>query len=764
MSLERGPLLANDKLTGAPWCTAHAQLVDAWLARLVTDAAQGRLDGLALVAVGGYGRAELCPQSDIDVYLIHAGRSDAAAVAERVWYPVWDESLHLGHSVCTVRQALGLASDDVELATALLSARHIAGDDNLTAALAKGGLQLWERKSRRWLGELGARVAARHDKAGEVAFLLEPDLKEGRGGLRDAHALAWAEAAHRIMLDHDETALSQAYSVLLGARVELQRHTRRSSNVLTLEAQAAVAHALGLADEDALMLRVAEAARTIAWTSDDTWRRIRSALRGPLGRVARRNRVVDADIVMRDGEISVTESAVFGGPTLVLRAAAAAAANHTVIERGSLERLAARRPAEGDTWPADARAALIALLLSGRAAITVVEALDQRGIWGALLPEWRHVRARPQRNPYHRYTVDRHLLETVANAAKMAGRVDRADLLVVAALLHDIGKGLAGDHTHHGMALARGVAVRIGLAPEDVETIVALVEHHLLLPEVATRRDLDDPTTVQRVADRVGSPQLLDLLAALAEADGLATGPAAWGPWKAELVARLVNRVEDRMRGVEGGTLAGLFPTEDQLARLAGLAGGRSCVEADGSILTVMAVDRPGVFSRIAGVVALHGLDVVAAAAHSTEGGRALAVFTVVDPFRDAIPWDRVKADVHRALDGRLAVSARLAERARTYRRRGPATRPAATQVHFDIDASTAATVIDVHTTDGIGVLYRITRALAELDLDIRSARVHTLGGHVVDAFYVRDAIGAKITDPVILAEIERAVVHGLDT
>jgi [protein-PII] uridylyltransferase len=769
MALDRGPLLADETQTGAAWCRSHTALVDDWLAGLFDVTAGG--PGLALVAVGGYGRAELCPQSDIDVMLLHDRGGDVVSIAHRIWYPVWDAGLHLGHSVRTVKEALDLAGDDLDTATALLTVRHVAGDRTLTARLAGDALNQWRRRGRRWLTELGASVSLRHEKADEVAFRLEPDLKEGRGGLRDVHALRWAQAAHRVLLEHDEASLTAAYSVLLDARVELQRHTGRPSNVLALQEQDAVAAALGDADADALMARVAEAARSIAWTSDDAWRRVRLSVRGPLGRVGRRSRPLGPGLELRAGEVHVDPAlALDDDPWLVLRAAAAAASQRTVIDRLSLERLAAASPAPmPEPWPAGAREAFVELLLTGRPMVPVVEALDQRGLWTRVLPEWQPVRARPQRNPYHRWTVDRHLLETVANAARLAGRVGRPDLLVVAALLHDIGKGTGGDHTEVGTALALRVAARMGFDEADVATVGAVVSQHLLLPDVATRRDIDDPTTIDRVAAAVGSAERLALLAALTEADSLATGPAAWGTWKAELVGQLVSRVALVLGGAAsepseptgaGAMAAASFPSGEQLAWLAG--GGRR-FEVDDRTLTVATDDRPGIFSRVAGVLALHGLDVVAAAAHSTDDGRALAQFRVDDPVRDEVPWDRVVADLGLALDGRLALGARLAERARTYGRRRPALpRPAAAAVTFDDDASTDATVIDVEADDGIGVLYRITRALAELDLDIRAAKVQTLGGQVVDAFYVRDANGGRITDGHARGEIERAVLHSL--
>jgi [protein-PII] uridylyltransferase len=276
---------------------------------------------------------------------------------------------------------------------------------------------------------------------------------------------------------------------------------------------------------------------------------------------------------------------------------------------------------------------------------------------------------------------------------------------------------------------------------------------------VASRRDLDDAATIELVAAAVGSVSFLRLLTALTEADAKATGPAAWSPWKAELVRTLVDRVEARLRGEPTpAPPTPSWPDEHELQVLAG--GGRKIVAANGTV-TVVTNDRPGIFSRIAGVLALRGLDVLEAVAYSTQEGYALSRFRVSDRLRNETPWPDIVADLERALDGRLAIDARLAGRARDYARR----RVASTQrtaVTFDNAASNDATVVDIEAPDAIGLLYRITRALSDLDLDIRSAKVQTLGPQVVDAFYVRDRFGNKIEDANLLAEVERAVVHAV--
>ena len=714
---------------------------------------------MALVAVGGYGRRELCPASDLDVLLVHRGGAHVQQVAERIWYPIWDAGIGLDHSVRTLKETLAVASDDLKVALGLLDARPMAGDAELAAELLERVRDRWRRRARRWLPVLAEQVAARHAAFDEVAFLLEPELKEGRGGLRDVHALRAAALATPVV-DAGDPSLEEGYQVLLAVRVELHRRTGKALDRLLLQEQDGVARALGCADADELMAALAAAARTIAWWSDDGWRRVASALAGPRGRTSGHDHPLGPGLLLREGEVVLsTDADPSGDPSLVLRAAAAGAETGAPLSRPLLDGLAREAVPPGDPWPVSARNALVACLGAGPAAIPVFEALDQRGLLVRVLPEWEAVRSRPQRNAYHRFTVDRHLCEAAANAAALTRQVARPDLLLVGAWLHDLGKGYPGDHTEAGMEVVGRVARRMGFDAHDVDILVRLVRHHLLLPEVATRRDLDDPATVEAVASAVGDEDTLELLVALAEADGQATGPSAWGPWKAGLVEELAARTARVLGGHHPPRLPPL-PT----ARHAELMSRRElAVVVEGGELTVVAPDRPGLFCRVAGTLALHGLDVRSAAAAS-EDGMAVEVFEVEPALGTPPSWDRVRQDLERALSGRLSLEARLADRARAYagRQRAEAARPAEPRVLFDDDASASATVVEVRAPDGIGVLYRITRALADCDLDIRRAKVATLGHEVVDAFYVTNAAGDKVTDPEHLAEVERALLAEL--
>jgi [protein-PII] uridylyltransferase len=357
--------------------------------------------------------------------------------------------------------------------------------------------------------------------------------------------------------------------------------------------------------------------------------------------------------------------------------------------------------------------------------------------------------------------VDRHLVETAVAAAAHTRKVSRPDLLLVGALLHDIGKGHPGDHSEVGEQLSRSIAERMGFPPDDIDTIAMLVRHHLLLPDVATRRDLEDPATVQMVADVARTPERVALLRALSEADGLATGPTAWGPWKAQLVEQLASKVVASLNGDETDPAErGGFPTAEQRELMS--RGGRHVV-SDGERVTIVAPDRRGLFARLAGVISLHGLDVVEANVHS-EDGVALDEFRVVVGGSGVVPWDAVTADIHKALEGRLAVQARLEERARSMRRRrtvGVSQFPP--RVRFDNDTASRATVIEAIGPDRLGLLHGLARTMSDLDLDVLSARIHTMGGDVVDTFYVTDAEGGKVTDPDHQSEIRRALMHVLD-
>ena len=726
----------------------RATQVDRWLAGLL-----GAEADVALVAVGGYGRREMLPRSDLDVLLLHGGRDDIAGIADRIWYPVWDSGAELDHAVRTVPQARRVAQTDLKVVLGLLSARHVAGDPDLTERLRAGALEDWRAAAPARLAELHAAHDERARTSGELAFLLEPDLKEARGGLRDVHAIQAVAAAW--VAPAPGPRVRTAYEQILDTRHALHEITGRRLDRLVLEEQDEVARALGLLDGDVLLRMLAGAARTIAYAVDHAFRQSDRLISRPgrghrLRRRPAERRPLADGVVEQDGEVVLARAAdPASDPSLVLRAAAAAAQAGLPLAPRTLDRLTECPPLPVP-WPAAARDALLALLGAGQAAVGVWEALDTEGLVTALIPDWERVRNRPQRNPLHTYTVDRHLAEAAAHAAALTREVARPDLLLLAALLHDMGKGWPGDHSVTGEVVARDVARRMGLPAPDTELVASAVRLHLLLPMVATRRDLDDPVTVKQVATAVGSRALLELLHALAIADGLATGPAAWNDWKATLVADLVRRVEAALDGEPMPQPAPL--REDQLA-LAAEGGPAATVLC--SEVTVVAPDRPGLLWRAAGVLASHRLAVRSANATSV-GVTAVSVFDVEPEFGDPPDATLVAADLRRMLQGRLDVEDRLDRRARAVRPRAAVV--PAPRVSLVDDASDTATVVEVRAHDAPGLLWRVGRALGECGLDVRAARVETLGAEAVDVFYVTDGDGKPLGD----GDLRRTIVHSV--
>jgi [protein-PII] uridylyltransferase len=774
--------------------------------------------------MGSYANRELCPGSDIDVLLVHTrrGRRSAEAVramTEQLWYPLWDAGFVTGHGARTVKESIALADNDIDALTALLVLRHVAGDASLTAELERCARELARRRRERLLRALSDAAALRRLRPGPVAEMLEPDLKDGAGGLRDAQSLEWAGwafgapggvgalVARGYLTANDLERIDAGRARLLELRVELQRITNTRSDRLALQEHDAVASALDVADADVLVRDLASAARKIAWITGDVWGRVRDGLQGPGGRGGARDEPVAEGVTLRDHRMHV--DAADDGSVSALRAieAAAAAAEYDVpFERASLTRLRATAEPVWDVWE---RAAFLRLLRAGDKAVPVFEALDHEGVLVRLLPEWEHVRSRPQRNAYHRFTVDRHLLEAVAECARLLDAGDRnpidptdveavvaracrrPELLLLGALLHDIAKGKPGDHSEVGAQTAMEFARRIDLDSEGREILVWLVRNHLLMAEIATRRDLSDASVADNLAASCAhDPERLRLLYLLTIGDSRATGPAAWSPAKASLIrdlfakaAAAIDRGEaraliaerrhalaERLGDDRAEHLLRRLPESYALAfdpermcaheQLLAAVPAASCEREDGSVwVTVTAADRPGLLATLAGAITVCGLNVLEANLFGTTDGLALDVFRAADPFGrvdDEEGVARVVAVIHDALAGVVDLEARVEERRRAYEVAG--NEPSPVRVVVYSDASDTDTVLEVHADDDVGLLYGLASALADVPLDVRIAKVATFGRRVVDVFYVRDVEGQKLRPPA--AERVRAALE----
>ncbi|HEX5996156.1 MAG TPA: [protein-PII] uridylyltransferase [Jiangellales bacterium] len=742
----RQAVVADERLSASQRRVALSELVDGWLGRLFAAVPDRESAGFAVVAVGGYGRRELLPGSDLDVLLVHGDAGDPAAAADRIFYPVWDAGIALDHAVRTVEEARKVAADDLKAALSLIDARHVAGDPTATERLRAAVLSDWRRQAAVRLPRLAAMVRARAEQSGELAHLLEPDLVQAYGGLRDTLVLR-AVAASWVADRPHLKAVEEAREWLLVVRDALHRTTGRRHDRLLFEDHGVIADRLGLLDPDLLLRRVAEAGRAVAYASDVTWRDVERTLRARqrVGRHAPERRPLADGVVEHDGDAVLARDArPERDPVLPLRAAAAAAQAGLALAPYTLERLAAECPALPEPWPGSARDALLTLLGAGRSALPVWDALDFAGLVTRWIPEWERVRYRATRTPVHRHTVDRHLIETAVVASGLTRRVSRPDLLLLSALCHDLGKGVPGDHSETGEVIAADIGRRIGLSPQDTATLGMLVRHHLLLPEMATRRDPDDPATIAAVVGAVGDVDKLELLAALTEADATAAGSLAWSPMRATLVGDLVARVRTVLGGAPPPKPERLEPWQEMLAhepdtvvRIDAPTADRACR------VTVAVADRPDVLATVAGVLTLHRLGVRTATVE-TVGRRSVLVWRVVAAYGTPPPESVLRDDIVRALDGRTDIPARLA--ARAAQRRGRVIRHAEPSVTVIPEVSAEATVLEVRAHDEPGLLYRLAAAIGGTGVVIRSAVVETLGAEAVDVFYLVDPDGGPLS------------------
>jgi [protein-PII] uridylyltransferase len=706
---------------------------------------------IALAAVGGYGRGELSPGSDLDILFIHSGRVSSEklkALVNEVLYPLWDTK-SVDHSVRTRSETRDAATSDLRVATGLLDIRLISGNADLVANVQSDALELWRKNAKENLQDLHKSLQERHSRAGELAYLLEPDLKEARGGLRDIQALRAIALSGAVTVPLEK--ISWAESTLNNVRESLHIASGRGKDRLLFQEQDKVAELLKYADADSMMGDVARAARSVDYLLDYTWHTLEHKGKDGLGRILKRPRVatVAKNVSASNREIVIDTFTSFNeDPVVGLRAAATAAQLGLPLSLDTCTELSeALKKGEGvlsNPWPREARELLIALIGAGEAMVGIFEILDQEEIIFHWIPEWMSVRSLPQRNALHRHTVDRHMVETAVHAAALTRKVQRPDLLLFAALFHDIGKGTQEDHSERGVRLIEPIAQRIGFDAKDIEVLKNLVLHHLLLSSTATRRDLDDPATIASVVSVIPDVNTLELLHALSIADGEATGSAGWSEWKATLVNDLVQRVKRAMAGAEVAQ-----QPEVSLEQIAQAEKGvlRVTLEehSSGYAVEVISPDKPGLLSIVAGVFNISRLDVKSARTKTLGNSAVMYWIVTPEPHAPEVTDTKLHELIAAALVDSKDVEEKLFARAAAYASI-PTIPVPDPEVEIFTDAATDATVIEVRSHDRPGLLFRIGAAITQSRIDIRSAIVTTLGAEAIDTLYVTELTGGPLS------------------
>lgn len=809
--------------------TAALAVAARWL---VEPGFPGTPPGLAVLAVGGYGRAEMAPASDVDLLFLTVGKPLARVteVIEATLYVLWDLKLKVGHSSRTIEDCLRYGREDMTIRTALLERRHIWGDAALSARLGdRLESELFRNSAPAFVEAKLSERAERHRKQGGQRYMLEPNVKEGKGGLRDLQTLYWiAKYIHRVdkaaelvplgfYSEEEYLNFRAAETFLWAVRCHLHHVTGRAADQLTFDLQPEIAARMGFADHGGRRAvehfmqayfrhatHVGELTRIFLTALEA--RHVKTAPR-IMGLLRRRKKVrpgyrvdlnrlgiEDPKAFLKDplNLLRIFEEALRTGLLIHPDAMRLVAANLHLIDAGMREN------------PEAVRIFLDTLLKHGNPE-RALRRMNELGVLGAFIPEFEPIVAMMQFNVYHHYTVDEHTIQCISTLAQiergelelqlpessriLGEGVDRK-VLYVALLLHDIGKGRPEDHSVLGAQIARRVAPRLGLNAEDSETVEWLVRHHLLMSDTAQKRDIGDPRTVRDFAKAVKSRKRLDLLAVLTVCDIRGVGPGTWNNWKAMLLRKLyadtvealdtgleaLNRSnrEDEAKRALRERLAG-WPRAELRTEIArhyspywqGLSTETHAVFAellrgigdheiridlhpdegrDATRACFALVDHPGIFSRLAGALALVGANIVDARTYTSKDGHATAVFWIQDadgrPYEEArLP--RLRKTIERTFAGEVIAGDALVDRDKLKKRERQFRVP--TNIAFDNEGSEIYTIIEVDTRDRPGLLHDLTRALAADGIQIASAVIATYGVQVVDSFYVKDMFGLKL-------------------
>lgn len=843
------------KASGNDTVAAHSYLMDQ-IIRILFDAATAHFvrrgvpttgERISVVAIGGYGRGELAPLSDIDLLFLlpYKPTPFSEQLVEFILYLLWDLGLKVGHAVRSVNENIIQAKADMTIRTTLLDARWLWGDQEMAAEL----ISRFKKEVKRGTADqfVQAKLAERderHTKLGDSRYRLEPNVKEDKGGLRDLHSLYWIakylygvsdvrKLADQGVIDDEAAArFIKAHDFLTTVRCHIHYITGRTDNRLTFHLQREIAPRLGYVDRAGataverfmkhyfLVARdVGDLTRIFCALLEESGGRKKSLFRLP---VALRRRNVDGFSV-EGGRIGVVDEADFAQDPKRLLGIFLTALEHGLdFQPAALRTIAhhARRVV-GLRGDPEANRIFMDILTSPKGPEATLRLMSECGIFGRFVPDFGRVVAQMQYDMYHVYTTDEHtiraigilhrieqgkLKEELPVASDVVHKVQSRRALYVSVLLHDIAKGRGGDHSNLGATVALELCPRLGLTAEETETVSWLVRLHLLMSNTAFKRDLDDPQTIAKFCETVQSPERLKLLLILTCADIRAVGPNVWNNWKATLLRDLYHRADDFIRGGQaaagidarvnaakaalaeriadwpermrefilglvspGFWLSNDTDTHERLAhfmRAAQEVGENIAVDftvdsyRDATRMVIYTPDHPGLFAKITGALALAGVSVVDASILTLSNSMALDTFSLQDFEGHAIPehrFERIKARIVSALEGRIRFNQEL-PKAGSRLPIGVKALEVPPRVIIDNTASKVCSVIEINGHDRAGFLSDVTKAIADLGLQIFSAHISTYGERVVDVFYVKDVFGMKIENDSKIRQIREAL------
>lgn len=833
-------------LAGQALLRGHAKLADEFIQECFLEAGiTGAEESVALVALGGYGRQELFPYSDIDLMILYRPevKEQVGGIADAVLYPLWDTGLEVGHGVRTVEEAVALSGEDFYFRVAMLDARLLGGSQLLYFELLSSYREKFIDGKRQEFVETMERFRGeRREKYGVHSYLLEPHIKEGKGGLRDIQAMLWtAKVVYGlegingivnagILSEEEHESFLDSWNMLVKIRNRLHYISRRKNDQLYFEQQEEIAEAFGYKDRgstlgvEVFMREMYGHLQNIAVVTDLFFAHVADLLGVAGADGALPDRKIEAGIELRNNyvHLSATPAELEKKPHLLLRVFLAAARLGVPVHHRSRQIVSANLALVDDRVRCSARAskAFLAVLQCQPRVLDVLSAMLETGLLSAYIPEFSAVYTLAQHDIYHIYTVDRHLLQAVAELQGVVEQeeaavklVESLPVLFLGTLLHDIGKGSGKDHSIHGAEVACQVARRMGMSDHESEELRFVVLMHLYLPENALRRDLNDSSFIKNCAEEVGTASRLGMLYLLSIADSKATGPSAWSEWKSSLLREMFlkikpylelsrfdqaqaglveNQVEqgvqwlkqqvaEMLNGEEGLRLTINELSPDYLLSFSpeavvrhicthrdhySLLRQRSLIFAEELeeqwSLLIMSHDQAGLLAKICGIMALHNLTVLNAQIFTWGDGTVVDVLDVRPT--DGLSfgekdWDLINRELDLAIAHRLGLSHRLYQKlAAVYGRKKELVSRQKPKVIIDNDTSASFTIVEVYANDKEGQLYRITQTLADFGINIHKAFIATEVERLIDVFYVLDKNGDKIEE----ADFRQEIVSGL--